>query len=269
MNQLLTVVDQSRRQALFDRLDRIEPTNDKLSDRYRHVNTIDVVRSLESNGFSISNAIVNKGSSHIVRMRHVDARPVQSQNKNLDGLIPEVVLRSAYDGSSAFTITAGVFRIVCANGLIVGSGLVERVVHIGDAIDKTLVASSRIVNEMPKMIDGIERIGAVQLTDARALQFAKRAEDLILSDNVIRSELTAQHLLRVYRRGDQSQDLWTVFNRVQENALAGRYQVLMPYLTAPGSRASFYGTKARAIKSIDRIFDVNRSLWSLAEEFAA
>lgn len=267
MSQLISIQN-DRRQALLERLDRIEPVKDRVSDRYKHVNTIDVVRGLEANRFILSSAFANKGTKHLIRMRHVDAREIVSTNPVLNGLIPEVVMRSSYDGSSAFTLTAGVFRIACANGLIVGSGLVERIIHIGDAVEKTLVASHRIVNELPRIIDGIERMGAIQLTDSQRLDFARRAQDIILSSDVsVHSDRTANQLLAVYRRGDASQDLWTVFNRVQENAMAGRYKVLTPYQNP--SRLGWFETKARAIKSVDRAFQVNRDLWSLAEEFTA
>ena len=213
---------------------------------------------------------MKKSSTHLVRLRHVDARPVQSSNEALNGLIPEVVLRSAYDGSSAFTLTAGVFRIVCANGLIVGSGLVEKIIHIGDAVNKTMIAASRIANETPRLIEGIERMGEISLTDVARVEFAKQASDIILSDGALRSEFTVKGLLTPRRRDDTRKDLWTTFNVIQENAMKGSYQVLK------GTPVNFRGAsvhwcleKARAIGSVDRTFDVNRRLWSLAESFAS
>lgn len=250
-------------------IDRLNPVEGAVSERYRHVNTTDVVRGLVANGFTVANVQAKKSSAHIVRLRPVDARPVVSSNPNLNGLIPEVVLKSAYDGSSAFTLTAGVFRIVCLNGLIVGSGLVERIVHVGDALNKTMVAASRIANETPQIVERIERLGEVTLTDAARIDFARKASDLVLSDNALRSELTAKQLLTPVRRGDEARDLWTTFNVVQERLMKGGYQVIKGAPHFRGSSIRWYAEKARAISSVDRTYQVNRDLWSLAESYIA
>lgn len=265
MNQLI----QSTQIDRLNSINKSAPTG-KVSDRYRHVNTVDVVRGLESQGFIVSGVQAKKSSAHIVRLRHVDARPIVSNNPNLNGLIPEVVMRSAYDGTSAFTLTAGVFRIVCANGLIVGSGLVERIIHIGDAVNKTAIAAARITQDLPRMIDGIERMGAVTLDGERRLEFARQASDIILGDSLLRSEFTASQLLTPYRRDDRSLDLWTIFNVIQENAMKGRFKVLKGQpINFRGSSVHWYAEKARAITAVDRVFQVNRELWSLAESFAS
>lgn len=251
-------------------LDRLNPIEGKVSERYKHVNTTDIVRGLVANGFSVSSVQAKKSSAHIVRLRPHDARPVVSSNPNLNGLIPEVVLKSAYDGSSAFTLTAGMFRIVCLNGLIVGSGLVERIIHIGDALDKTIVAAARIANETPRIIERIERLGEVSLSDAGRLDFARKASDLVLSDTALRSELTSTQLLRPMRRGDGSKDLWTTFNVVQERLMKGGYQIIKGNpINFRGSTVHWYAEKARAIQSVDRVYQINRDLWSLAESYVS
>lgn len=251
-------------------LDRLNPIEGKVSERYKHVNTTDIVRGLVANGFNVSAVQAKKSSAHIVRLRPHDARPVVSSNPNLNGLIPEVVLKSAYDGSSAFTLTAGVFRIVCLNGLIVGSGLVERIIHVGDALDKTMVAAARIANETPKIIERIERLGEVSLSGAARFDFAQKASDIILADGALRSDFTASGLLTPYRRGDETHDLWTVFNVVQENAMKGRYRVLKGTpINFRGSSVHWYAEKARAIQSVDRVYQVNRDLWNLAESYVS
>jgi len=37
-----------------------------------------------------------------------------------DDLIPEVVIKNSYDGSTAITVMAGAFRLVCTNGMVIG-----------------------------------------------------------------------------------------------------------------------------------------------------
>lgn len=64
-------------------------------------------------------------------------------------------------------------------------------------------------------------------------------------------------LLRSNRREDEADDLWTVYQRTQENAIRGG----QTERTAKGQR-----TKTRAINGIDGDIKTNRFLWSLAEK---
>lgn len=64
-------------------------------------------------------------------------------------------------------------------------------------------------------------------------------------------------LLRSNRREDEKNDLWTVYQRTQENVIRGG----QPGRNAKGGRA-----RTRAINSIDGDLKTNRFLWSLAEK---
>ncbi|PLC59970.1 hypothetical protein B9P82_27665, partial [Citrobacter sp. L55] len=69
--------------------------------------------------------------------------------------------------------------------------------------------------------------------------------------------VTEAQVLSPRRWQDEQNDLWTVFNRLQENlqkgGLAGR--------TAQGKRS-----RTRAVKGIDGDLKLNRALWVMAEE---
>ena len=44
-----------------------------------------------------------------------------------DTVFPQVLLTNSHDGKNAFTFTAGLFRMVCANGLVVSTKEFENV----------------------------------------------------------------------------------------------------------------------------------------------
>ena len=69
--------------------------------------------------------------------------------------------------------------------------------------------------------------------------------------------ITDEQLLRPRRMADAVGDLWTTFNRVQENMLRGG----LPARTAAGRH-----TRTRAVQGIDQSAKLNRALWVLAEE---
>ena len=69
--------------------------------------------------------------------------------------------------------------------------------------------------------------------------------------------VTASQILTPRRYEDRQDDLWSVFNRCQENLLKGG----LPGLTAKGKRSH-----TRAVKGIDGDVKLNRALWVMAEE---
>jgi len=56
---------------------------------------------------------------------------------------------------------------------------------------------------------------------------------------------------------DRAPDLWTTFNRVQENIIKGGVR---------GRNATGKRTTTRAVNGIDQGVKLNRALWVLAEE---
>lgn len=63
--------------------------------------------------------------------------------------------------------------------------------------------------------------------------------------------------MRPRRAADVRDDLWTVFNTVQENTIQGG----LIGRTATGGRR-----KTRPVEGIDQNIKLNRALWTLAEE---
>ncbi|HAF2376717.1 TPA: DUF945 domain-containing protein, partial [Salmonella enterica] len=67
----------------------------------------------------------------------------------------------------------------------------------------------------------------------------------------------ATQILTPRRYEDRKDDLWSVFNRIQENLSKGG----LPGRTAKGKR-----THTRAVNGIDGDVRLNRALWVMAEQ---
>ena len=87
--------------------------------------------------------------------------------------------------------------------------------------------------------------------------FARSASE-IRNPNLSKS-LTAgiEDILSVSRAEDEGNDLWKVYNRIQENLINGNYEIK----TKKGSR------KGSSIKSIDNGIKINEGLWNLAKSY--
>ena len=68
--------------------------------------------------------------------------------------------------------------------------------------------------------------------------------------------MTEAQILSARRWQDKNDDLWTTYQRLQENLLKGG----LPGRTAKGKRAH-----TRAVKGIDGDVKLNRALWVMAE----
>ena len=67
-------------------------------------------------------------------------------------------------------------------------------------------------------------------------------------------------MLQIRRAEDAGNDLWSVFNRVQENLLQGGILTVTPKDNGKVRRS-----RSRAIRSIDQNLEVNKMLWTLSE----
>ena len=68
-------------------------------------------------------------------------------------------------------------------------------------------------------------------------------------------------MLTIRRREDTGNDLWSVFNRVQENTVRGGLR----FRNEETGRRN----RTREVKGIDQNIRLNRALWELAEKMAS
>jgi hypothetical protein len=109
--------------------------------------------------------IAGKGdfTKHQIRFRDFRSGNVPAI-RSLGTLYPEIVLTNAHDGASAYVLEAGLWRLVCTNGMVVSDSLFAnlRVPHKGNTGD-VISISHEIVQEFPKVLDSVERFQQLKL----------------------------------------------------------------------------------------------------------
>jgi hypothetical protein len=231
------------------------------SDRYAYIPTLDLVNGMRSEGFypvKVTQAATRtedkKGfGKHLIRFRRQDQLDAAEAR--------EVIIVNSHDGSSGFQLMAGVFRLVCSNGLIVGQTDNEiKVRHSGNALDNVIEGACRIVEDFDRVGEAIESMKAVNLTHEHQIILGRAALALRFEDPA-NCGIKADQIIRPRRIADQSPDLWTTFNAVQENIIRGGIR---------GVKANAIGhlarTRTREVKGIDQNVALNRGMWVLAEE---
>lgn len=228
-----------------------------LSEKYSFIPTFDVVDAMSKEGFMPMQAVQTRSrkegnafyAKHMVRFRH--------QGSIGTSEFPEIVLINSHDGTSAFKLLAGYFRMVCGNGLIVGSMLNQITVrHAGSIADDVIEGSYKVLSDIRENEGKISSYKGTMLSWDDQSRFANAAMQLRWGDS---SPISAQSLLTMRRIEDNSDDLWTVFNRIQENVLRGG----LTGWTSNNRRMT-----TRGVRSIDENIRLNRQLWDLADTYA-
>lgn len=236
-----------------------------VSAKYVAINTANIIQAFQFAGFELHrgsrNRVNNKAKEgfqkHLLAFRHPDI-----QLKSVGDVVPEILLKNSYDGSCAYVLTLGVYRLACANGLVVGTTFESvRTIHIGkNALQKAIDGAFQIAGQVEALSAKIKAMQSVSMSPAMQLEFAQRAMKLILPETAVTAD--ASSLLTARREADTANDLWTVFNRVQEAVIrgGGRYQSV-------NASGVVRNNTSRAVRSIDRNIGLNKELWTLAETF--
>jgi hypothetical protein len=235
-----------------------------MSDKYAFVPTFQILEKLRKEGFypyqareSRTRIADKRGfTKHMLRLRHVNHALCQQ----VGDLIPEVVLVNSHDGGCAYQLHAGLFRLVCSNGMTVADSTFEKlsVRHSGDCWIEAVEGVLSIARAMPQIIEKVEDFQAIELSPDERGVFAEAALQLRYPE---KAPITAAQLLRPRRYEDNRKDLFATMNVVQEHLIKG------------GIRGRSLGqtprrTTTRTVKGIDQDVKLNKALWSLTERMA-
>ena len=229
------------------------------SAKYAHIPTIYIVQHMSELGYGVVDAQaarVRKAhkygfNTHIVKFQHFEA-PIKH-----DGTVSQILLRNAHDGTRAVELFAGVFRFVCANGIVAyskdygsaslghrGGNLWDRIKAAVNHIQTTTSAADRLIDGWFKQY----------LSYSQQLDFAHAALALRypIAD---KAPIVAGDLLEAKRIEDNGDNAWHVFNRVQEHLVRGGLQ----------GNATGKPRSVRRIRGADSDLRLNAQLWGLAE----
>ncbi len=246
-----------------------EGKRDGLSDRYAFISTAEVLRTLSREGFlpvAAREARVvdqdKKGfTKHEVRLRQ--ARDIGRQLAVGD-VFPEVILTNSHDGSSAYRFEGGLFRLACSNGMCLPEAGVARVSvrHTGQIESEVIDGCISVVEDAQRFADKALSWQGIHLTTREQEAFAQAALGLRWDADefgVVQAPIAASRLLATRRWDDNGDDLYRVFNRVQEGLTKGGQK---------GRASNGRRIGVREVTGIDQNIKLNRALSSLAEEMA-
>ncbi|MBR8238363.1 DUF945 domain-containing protein [Burkholderia sp. AU42008] len=248
-----------------DQIRRVAPSifadgkHESRSERYTYIPTIDVLRGLRNEGFQpfmicqtrVRDSSKREFTKHMLRLRHAD----QITGEEAD----EIVLLNSHDGTSSYQMLAGTFRFVCQNGMVAGENIADiRVPHKGNVVQNVINGAFDVLDGFELIREQKDGMRSVTLDRDEQQAFARSALALRYdpTDAEAPAPVSESQLLAPRRFEDRHDDLWTVFNRVQENLTKGGLR---------GRSRSGRAMSTRPITGIDQSVKPNRALWMLAD----
>jgi len=244
----------------------------EVSDRYGFMPTIDVVDALRGEGWypvdatqkNVRDKSKRELTTHLLRFRRLN-----DEIKIGDSVV-ELLLKNAHDRSSAFVLHAGIFRMACANGIVIADSTFQKlsVRHGKNIVGDIIEGSCRVIDEVPAICSTVEDMQATELSPQERAIFARTAYTFAhgeQDENSLTSDASiVNQVLRTKRRSDESKDLWTTFNVIQENIIRGGVKT-----AKVNDEGRVRRSTKRAVNSIDKNIKLNKAIFEMATQMQA
>lgn len=235
--------------------------HDRLKNSYEIVPTIDVARALKSEGWEVTQAVQVRGKNdmrnltnrHLLRFRHVDSKPI------LNGTHPEILIMNSNNGATSFFMNAGLYRMVCSNGMVVDEATFEtrKYSHKQGSIGEIIEGTYEVLSSVEEIADQSKRYNGMLINQAKREEFALRCLSVVRPGDDL-NEVDINSFVKPRRSDDSRPSLWNTFNIIQENVIAGNAQLV---------RNNGKNTKFRGITAPRKNVSVNQGLWSEMKNF--
>ena len=239
------------------------PTNPDVSNKYLFVNTETIIDDLEKLGWLPVQAAQRKArkkegtifSKHMVAFQNPE---IKITSKDGDDAYPRILLTNSHDGMQAFKFSVGIFRLVCSNGLVVADEQFSdfKIKHKGYSFEELRNVVRQAVEDLPNRVQVMNDMKSRILTVTEKRKLAIDAMLIRAGVSTLQyDEETIDEILEPKRKADKGDDLWRVFNVIQEKVTQGEFHAALK-----GAKVR----KVRKIKSFEKDMKVNKELFKLA-----
>jgi hypothetical protein len=227
----------------------------KMSQKYTFVPTIDIIENFDREGWKVYSAKqIGRGeyAQHELRLRNGGLPNVG------DSLI-EAVVRNSHNGLSTFSVSAGLHRLVCSNGLTVPTSTADSisVKHMKFDVSMVREITDQFAERLPLIQRSVGKMESTFLEEERLIDFVNKSA-LIRWETGSMPKINVEDFLRPERDGDVGNSVWKTFNVIQEKFVRGglKYQSKKGRLTT-----------MKELKNFQNINKINTNLWELAESY--
>lgn len=232
-----------------------------MSDKYTFIPTTRVIEDMETLGWDVVSVTEMKSRKGVGYQKHM----VKFQNPNIaingedgDDVYPQILMTNSHNGSSSFQFRVGLYRLVCSNGLVIATQEFNnvKVRHMGYNFEELQQTIQSIVNHLPLTVESMNKMKEIELEQDQMVKLAQDMLTVRFGESTQNMVFDVDQILEPVRKEDESNDLWTVFNRIQERIIEGDFN----YINNNKSR------KARRIKNFNQDVNLNQGMFQTALE---
>jgi hypothetical protein len=204
--------------------------------------------------------------AHAVTLRHPNFQI--GRRLKVGEVVPNIMLGNSHNRTSAFWLNGGLYRCYCDNQSVMGMNTYgARFKHQGifaRLMDDIYKSIELVLSKANMLTDTVEKWSSLTLSTEQRHELYRRV--LMLRPESTGRDLALRNL-DVFderrRPEDSGNDLFTVFQVMQEHTMRGH----RGFVTLPNGGGA-NRTIARGIGGVNAFVDVNRSMWTLTEDYA-
>lgn len=236
---------------------------DDLSTKYCFVPTTRVINTLAEHGWQPVKAQEVRARDHKIGFQKHLIRFRQDGQYYDNDIVPEIVLFNSHDGSASFQISAGLFRMICANGLIIADSMfaTHRIKHLGYRDEDVSTAVENVVENTPMIMDKVVQFKSIILNKDEQMAYLDSALTVKYDEEKLKDLPSKDFYIKPMRQEEAVPTLWNTYNIIQEKFING-----FRYREGQGYRSKI--RKNRGISNISENVRVNKALWQLTEKMA-
>jgi hypothetical protein len=228
----------------------------KMSNKYTFVPTIEIIENFSREGWNVS-SVKQSGKSkygqHELRLRN-GALP------NVGDSLIEAVIRNSHNGLSSFSVSSGLHRVICKNGLSIPTSVADKMSVRHKSVDMGVIRqiTDQFADRLPIIQRSVGKMESVFLKDGQIDDFVNKAKILRWEMGSVPTSINVEDFIRPNRDGDVGNSVWKVFNVIQEKMIRGG----LKYESKKGRH-----TTMKELKNFHTINKINTNLWELAESY--
>lgn len=248
-----------------------KPTNGGVSERYTLASTETVIDDMAKLGWGVTdckqqraNKRSNVRSFHMVSFQNPNVY-IEGEGGKIEAY-PRVIITNSHDGFHSFKFMIGLFRLVCSNGLIIATEEFANVSirHINYEFEELRRIVAQAIEATRKNVEVMNAMQETELTDAQKVEFATKAVAIRkgVKDGEKMPKLTdkeVEEILEPVRDEDKGNNLWSVYNVLQEKVMKGDFHF--------GKTKLGKNRKARPITGAAKDIEVNQKLFETASSY--
>lgn len=241
------------------------------SKHYKFITTLEIINDMSKLGWYVHTASQRNSKKAPETTKHMVVFR-SKEYASVGGHIPEILLINSHNRTSSFTFHIGLFRNISNTRLIVNSDTFAdlNLRHMGYSFESIQNTINKITTNIPTIFDTVNQFMGINLSLDKQADFALKSFSIRYPEYVnettgeinmskIIEHLNPAELLSANRDEDKNNDLWHVFNRIQENLISGSFSK-----TSTETKTR----QPRPIVELGSNIKINKQLWKLAESYS-